>query len=54
MNWQATRNAEPIRIRDQRIRNLPLWVETTRRARPSDWAAGIIVMAMFVVPVFVL
>lgn len=48
MNCQATRNAEPIRIR-----NLPLWVETTRRARRSDWYAGIIVMAMFVVPVFV-
>ncbi len=42
MNWQATRNAEPIRIRDQRIRNLPLWVETTRRARAGDWAAGLI------------
>lgn len=41
MNWQATRNAEPIRIRDQRIRNLPLVVGKIRGTNVGDWLWGL-------------
>jgi len=48
MNWQASRVSEARRLRDQRLRDMPLAVEKVRGANAGDWIGMVFVAAVFV------
>jgi len=45
MNWQASRVSEARRVRDQRLRDMPLVVEKVRGANWGDVFCWLVVIA---------